>query len=149
MRIDLQIPAHLGNEVAADLFLSILEGGEFFTEIQTAVASLSLVGHEFAGDLFPPCEPPQPALEFRPLHNTRIGHFCPSVKSRNTLRRPEAKSSPLDALAVGDYRPVASRRRPPSMTRVAGSQREGRDLDIEAAPVGARHLIGAVHHARG
>src|ERR1019366_4043592 len=38
--------------------------------------------------------------------------------------------------------------RAPSMNRVAGSQREGRDLDVEVAPVGARHLIGAVHHAR-
>ena len=81
MRIDLQIPAHLDNEVAADLFLSILEGGEFFTEIQTAMASLSLVAHEFAGDLLPPGEPPEPTLEFRTLHYTMVGQFCPSVKS--------------------------------------------------------------------
>ncbi len=67
MRIDPQVPAHLDDEVLADLFLSILEGGEFFTEIQTAMASLSLVGDEFAGDLLPPGEPPDPALEFAPF----------------------------------------------------------------------------------
>jgi hypothetical protein len=32
MRIDLQIPAHLGQQVAANFFLSILEGGEFVTK---------------------------------------------------------------------------------------------------------------------
>src|ERR1017187_10253645 len=80
MRIDLQIPAHLGNEVAADLFLPILEGCEFLTEIQTAVASLSLVAHEFADALLPPGEPPWAALELRTLHNSMVGHFCPSVK---------------------------------------------------------------------
>src|ERR1035438_5362260 len=66
MRIDFQIPAHLHQEVAAHLFLSILEGGEFSSEIQTPMASLSLVGHEFADDLLPPGEPTQPA--------TRIPH---------------------------------------------------------------------------
>src|ERR1035441_2576252 len=38
MRIDLQIPAHLDKEVAADLLLSTLEGGEFSSEIHTAMA---------------------------------------------------------------------------------------------------------------
>ena len=80
MRIDLQIPAHLDKEVAADLFLSILEGSEFSSEIQTTMASLSLVGHEFAGDLLPPGEPTEPALEFRTLHDAMVGQFCPSVK---------------------------------------------------------------------
>jgi hypothetical protein len=60
MRIDLQVPAHLDKEVAADLLLSILKGGEFSSEIQTAMASLSLVGHECADDLLPPGEPTQP-----------------------------------------------------------------------------------------
>jgi hypothetical protein len=66
MRIDLQIPAHLGKEVATDLLLSILEGGVFSSEIHTAMASLSLVGHECAVDLLLTGEPTEPA--------TRIPH---------------------------------------------------------------------------
>ena len=80
MRIDLQIPAHLDKEVAADLLLSILEGGEFSSEIQTAMAPFSLVGHECAGNFLPPGKPPDPALEFRTLHNAMVGQFCPRVK---------------------------------------------------------------------
>ena len=34
MRIDIQIPAHLRHQVAADFFLPILEGGVFFAEVQ-------------------------------------------------------------------------------------------------------------------
>ena len=97
MRIDLQIPAHLHKEVAADLFLSILEGGEFSSEIQTAMASLSLVGHEFAGDLLPPGKPTEPALEFRTLHNAMVGQFCPRVKRgsrRSGERRPQGQARP-------------------------------------------------------
>src|ERR1017187_1594747 len=60
MRIDLQIPAHLDKEVAADLLLSILEGGEFSSEIQTAMASLSLVGHKHTLDLLLAGEPTEP-----------------------------------------------------------------------------------------
>src|ERR1035438_9075211 len=97
MRIDLQIPAHLDKEVAADLLLSILEGGEFSGEIQTAMASLSLVGHECTGDLLPPGEPPEPTLEFRTLHNAIVGQFCPSVKRgswRSDERRPQGQARP-------------------------------------------------------
>jgi hypothetical protein len=83
MRIDLQIPAHLGKEVATDLLLSILEGGVFSSEIHTAMASLSLVGHECAVDLLLTGEPTEPALEFRTLHNVMVGQFCPSVKRRS------------------------------------------------------------------
>ena len=37
MRIDLQIRAHLGQQVAADLLLAILEGGEFVAEVEAGV----------------------------------------------------------------------------------------------------------------
>jgi hypothetical protein len=47
VRIDLKIPAHLGQQVAADFFLPILEGREFVAVIQAAVASLSLVTDKF------------------------------------------------------------------------------------------------------
>src|SRR5580693_4535967 len=36
MWIDVQVPAHLRQQVAADFFLPILEGGEIVAEIQTA-----------------------------------------------------------------------------------------------------------------
>jgi hypothetical protein len=99
VRIDLQIPAHLDKKVAADLFLSILEGGEFFAEIQTAMASLSLVSHEFAGDFPPPGEFPNAALELRTFHSTMVGHFCPSVKSGSQGIRRESGDAvaPIDA----------------------------------------------------
>jgi hypothetical protein len=44
VRIDLQIRAHLGQQVAAKLFLAILERGEFVTEVEAAVAAFSFVG---------------------------------------------------------------------------------------------------------
>src|ERR1035437_8287926 len=91
MRIDLQIPAHLDKEVAADLLLSILEGGEFSSEIQTAMASLSLVGHECTIDLLLAGEPTEPTLEFRTLHNAMVGQFCPRVK-RGSRRSGERRS---------------------------------------------------------
>jgi hypothetical protein len=89
MRIDLQIPAHLDKEVAANLFLSVLEGGEFFTEIQTAMASLSLVGHECTIDLLLAGEPTEPTLEFRTRHNAMVGQFCPRVKRVGPQRTAE------------------------------------------------------------
>ncbi|MGP8243888.1 MAG: hypothetical protein ACLQVN_05140 [Bryobacteraceae bacterium] len=49
MRIDFQIPAHFRQQVAADFFLPILEGGEFFAAVQAAMAAPSLVGDEYAG----------------------------------------------------------------------------------------------------
>jgi len=48
VRIDRQIRAHLGQQVAANLLLAVLEGGEFVAEIEAAVAALSLVGHKLA-----------------------------------------------------------------------------------------------------
>jgi hypothetical protein len=80
MWIDLQIPAHLGEKVAADLFSSILEGSEFLAEVQPAMASPSFSSHEFARDLHPSSQPSHAALEFRALHDTMIGQFCPRVK---------------------------------------------------------------------
>src|ERR1017187_2017108 len=100
MRIDLQVPAHLDKEVAADLLLSILKGGEFSSEIQTAMASLSLVGHECADDLLPPGEPTQPALEFRALHNAMVGQFCPRVKRGPQWGRPPLPAPPLPAASL-------------------------------------------------
>jgi hypothetical protein len=82
MRIDFQIPAHLRQQVGTDLLLSILEGGEFFAEIQPSMASFSLVGHELAGDLPAPSEPPQPALEFCALHGSMFGQLCPTGQGR-------------------------------------------------------------------
>lgn len=69
MRIDFEIPAHLGEEIAADLFPPILEGSEFLAEVQPAMAPLSFSSHERARDLRPSSELPHAALEFRTLHN--------------------------------------------------------------------------------
>jgi hypothetical protein len=80
MWIDPQIPAHLGEEVAADLFPSILEGREFFAKIQPAMASLSLGSHELTADIHLSSELPHPTLEFHSPHHLIVGQFCPSVK---------------------------------------------------------------------
>src|SRR4051794_24579353 len=86
MQIDLQITAHLGQQVAANLFLSILEGGEFSAEIQTAVASFSLVGHELTDDLPLTGEISKTTLELGTLHDTMLRHLCPNVnKARQRL----------------------------------------------------------------
>jgi hypothetical protein len=51
MRVDFQIRAHLGQQIAANLLLAILEGGEFVTEVEAAVAALRLAGNKPAWDL--------------------------------------------------------------------------------------------------
>src|SRR2546428_2250457 len=68
MRIDVQIPAHLRQQVVADFFLPILKGGEFFAEVQAAMAAFSLVGQKMAGDLLAPRQLLYAALEFLALH---------------------------------------------------------------------------------
>src|SRR5438270_483296 len=68
MLIDIQIPAHLRQQVAADFFLAILEGGEFCAEVQAAMATLTSIGHELAGDLLAPGQLLDSPLEFRTLH---------------------------------------------------------------------------------
>jgi len=45
------------------------------------MASLALVGQEYASDILSAGEPPDAVLEFRTLHNAIVGHFCPRVKS--------------------------------------------------------------------
>ncbi|MGI8745214.1 MAG: hypothetical protein ACR2NN_22105 [Bryobacteraceae bacterium] len=67
MRIDLQIPAHFRQQVGADLFVSILEGREFFTEIQTPMASFSLIGDKVTGDLLATGDLPHAALDSAPF----------------------------------------------------------------------------------
>jgi hypothetical protein len=42
MRIDIRVPAHLCQQVAADFFIPILEGGEFFAEVEATMAALPL-----------------------------------------------------------------------------------------------------------
>ena len=54
MRIDIEIAAHFRQQVVADFFLPILEGGEFLAEVQAAMAAFSLVGDKLTGDLFAP-----------------------------------------------------------------------------------------------
>ena len=110
MRIDLQIRAHLSEKVAANFLLAILEGGEFITEIQASVATLSLVGHKLAGDLSGPGQLPNAPLELRAPHDNSLGQLCPSVKRRwSVLRgseetgglvRPPIPAFPVQVVAV-------------------------------------------------
>src|SRR6267142_870213 len=83
MRIDIQIPAHLRKQVAADFFLPILEGGELFAEVQATMAALTFILEKLAGNLLALRQLLYPALEFRTLHHLIFGHICPSVKRRN------------------------------------------------------------------
>src|SRR5207245_1012551 len=80
----------------------------FFAEILPSMASFFLVGHELAGDLPAPREFPQPALEFRALHGSMFGHFCPTVKGVATGWQPEAREtrarSVVEPIASGSVR---------------------------------------------
>jgi hypothetical protein len=80
MRIDIQIPAHLRQQVVTDFLLPILEGGEFFAEVQPAMAAFPLVGHKLAGDLLTPRQPLHSTREFRTLRDSILGQICPDVK---------------------------------------------------------------------
>ena len=87
MRIDLQIAAHLSQQVATDFFLPIFQGGEFLTEIQPPMAALTFVGHKFAVSLLLPRQPLQSPFEFRTPHRSSIGQMCPIRQAKNQPSR--------------------------------------------------------------
>jgi len=68
MRIDLQVAAHLGQQIAANFLLPILQGGEFFTEVKASMAALASVSDEFTGNLLPPGSHLHPPLKFGAFH---------------------------------------------------------------------------------
>ena len=82
MRIDVQIPAPLRQQVAADFLLPILEGGEIVAEVQASMTAFTLIFHKQTGDLLAPCQPLYSTLEFPTLHTSSLGQFCPIVKRR-------------------------------------------------------------------
>jgi hypothetical protein len=82
MRINKQIAAHLSKKVPSDLLVSILEGGKFGPEVQTAVAPFPFVSHELAGDIRLPSKPPHSALEFRASHYLMLGQLCPKCQAQ-------------------------------------------------------------------
>src|ERR1017187_7084642 len=99
MRTDLQIPAHLRQQVAADFFVPILEGRVFFAEAQAAVAALSLIGHELASDLHAPRQLLYSPLEFGALHDSILGQMCPHVKLKIWLT-PFSETVALERVVV-------------------------------------------------
>ena len=82
MLVDAQIAAHLRQQTAANFFLSIFEGGEFFAEVQTPMATLTFVANELAVDIRAPRRSSNAALEFRTLHSFSLGQICPNVKPK-------------------------------------------------------------------
>jgi hypothetical protein len=80
MRIDLQIPANLPQQVGADFFLPILQGSEFFAEVQATMAALASIGNKLARDLLPPSQFLYSPLKFGTLHTSSLGRKCPNVK---------------------------------------------------------------------
>jgi hypothetical protein len=100
MRIDFQIAAHLRQEVASDFFLPILEGREFFAEVQAPMATLTFVAQEFAGNLPAPRQPLYPPLEFRTLHASSVGQMCPNVKWEKGSSLLTLSSDPRHSLYV-------------------------------------------------
>jgi len=70
---------HLGEQVAADFLLAILERRGFAAEVQTAMAAFALIGHELTSDLLAPRQLPYAPLELRAPHDFSVGHFCPLV----------------------------------------------------------------------
>jgi hypothetical protein len=150
MGIDLQIAAHLGEQIVTNLFLSILESGEFLAEIQAAMASLSLVGDELAVDLLPPREPPYPAFEFRAPHGyhvrTLLSDRQAGARSGGGPARSDARPTgfdldwgSLEVAAQDVYRALV--RRPASIT-------EARHLRLEPPSVLSRILLQVVNDDR-
>lgn len=89
MRIDLQIPAHLCQQVAADFFLPIFQGRVFFAEVQAAMAALSLVGHKLAIYFPAPRQLLNPPLELGAFMIT-FSDTCVRTSSENgTPSRPK------------------------------------------------------------
>jgi IMP dehydrogenase len=82
MRIDIQVPAHFSQQVAADLFVPILEGGEFFAEVEATMAALTFIGHKLAGDFLATRQLPYSPLELCTLHHSILGQICPNVKRK-------------------------------------------------------------------
>jgi hypothetical protein len=58
----------------------ILEGGEFFAEVQATMAPLTFVGYKLARDLPSPRQFPHPPLELRAPHDSILGQICPNIK---------------------------------------------------------------------
>ena len=137
MRIDFQIPAHLRQQVAADFFLAILEGGEFFAEVQTTMAALALTGHKLAGDLLAACQLLYSPLELRTLHSSILGQICPNIKWRMSAARQPA--DPLtDSQIVNSFqRRAASAADRVSGTVYAGEFREFRGQSYRMSDGGA------------
>jgi hypothetical protein len=90
MRIDVQIPAHLRQQAAADFFLPILEGGEIVAEVQASMTAFTLIFRKQAGDLLAPGQPLYSPLEFPTLRTSSLGQFCPIVKRRGQSGCPAA-----------------------------------------------------------
>jgi hypothetical protein len=109
MWIDIQVAAHLRHQVATDFFLPILEGGEFFAEVQAPVAALAFIAHKFAGDLPAPRQPLYAPLEFRTLHRFSFGHICPNVKPKRASQATTVRGS------AGPCGRAGFRNRSPSM----------------------------------
>lgn len=73
MPIDLQIAAHFNQQVAADLFLPVLQGSKFLAQIQTAMATLALIADEHTSQIAAFCQAPDAPLKLRTLHPASIG----------------------------------------------------------------------------
>ena len=80
MWIDIQIAAHLRQQITPDVFPATLQGGEFFASVQAAMAALAFVAQKFAGDLPAPRQPLDAPFKFSTLHSFSIGQICPNIK---------------------------------------------------------------------
>src|SRR6516162_3314423 len=106
MRIDLQIAAHFGKQIAADLFLSILERSELIAEIQTSMASFPFARHELTVDVLAPRELSHASLEFTGLHGIIFGHLCTSVKNIVQGKNIYASGRYRITYSKGSYQPA-------------------------------------------
>ena len=88
MWIELQIPAHLRKKAASNLFLSILQRGEFSAEVQAAMAAFTFISHKFAIYFLVLRQILYSPLEFRALHSSIFGQICPNVKAKKRGRAP-------------------------------------------------------------
>ena len=80
VRIKLQIKAHFRQQVATDFFLPILQGREFFAEVQAPVATLAFIADEYTNKLPASGQALNAPLELRTFDYSSVGQICPNVR---------------------------------------------------------------------
>jgi hypothetical protein len=94
MRIDIRVPAHLCQQVAADFFIPILEGGEFFAEVEATMAALPLSATNWQVTLLRRANFLTRRSNSAPPHRSILGQICPNIKwNKSSARSPACRNA--------------------------------------------------------